>query len=428
MLVAWTPEGEMDADRNAGRRPSVGGTSGLSSSTTTASLADKVRQSRLEAGLTQAQLAGGEVDPVTIHRIESGRVHPTRRVLSHIARRVGKPIRFFLEQGGPDEAEIDCVLLRARIRRAAGDLETAQRLFETAEALAVAASDASRTALARLEFAAARVQRRWTVPYESELAAAQTEAARFGHAQPVAQSRYALAVALHAKGDHARAQQTLIATLASMGDAWPGLRARCVAELICVALAQGEGSDALEAQLEEAMASLAPLQAAEMWEAHAIAAENNGKLSSAVNANQQALMLREALATKRDEAVTRLQLGQAARRRGRIDEAFAQIGYARAVAHEAGDALTEAQSLVALAELHTSSGRITDASNVLEQARAVFALVAQMPGSASPAHNGSGPAKPVAPLQVVPDAQHVGIAPALVSARRAANVEGPAAD
>ncbi len=404
----------------------MGGTIRLSSST--ASLADKVRQSRLEAGLTQAQLAGGEVDPVTIHRIESGRVNPTRRVLSHIARRVGKPIRFFLEQGGPDEAEIDCVLLRARIRRAAGDLETAQRLFETAEALAVTASDASRTALARLEFASARVQRRWTPQYETELTAAQTEAARFGHAQAVAQSRYALAVALHAKGDHPRAQQTLITMLASMGDSWPGLRARCVAELICVALAQGDDSDGLEAQLEEAMASLAPQQAAELWEAQAITAESHGNLAGAVNANQHALMLREALATKRQEAVTRLHLGQAARRQGRIDEAFAQIGYARAVAHEAGDALTEAQSLVVLADLHTSSGQITDASSVLEQARAVFALVAMMPGSTPPARNGTAAAAPLQVVPDVPDVQHIGSAPALASAQRTARVEGPAAD
>ena len=38
------------------------------------------------------------------------------------------------------------------------------------------------------------------------------------------------------------------------------------------------------------------------------------------------------------------------------------------------------------------------------------------------ARNGSGLAKPAAPLQIVPDAQHAGSTQALVSARRAANV------
>jgi len=343
----------------------------------TTSLADKVRHARLEAGLTQAQLAGGEVDPVTIHRIESGRVKPTRRVLSHIAKRVGKPVRHFVEDGGPDDAEIECALLRGRIRRAAGDLDSAQRMFEASEELAIAAADVSRTALARVESAAMRLQRGWTAQHESDLTAAQAEAARFGHLHAVAYSEYAHAVALHAHGDRGRARKALLAALAVAGELSPALRAQCLAELIAIAVEQGEESAELEVQMNSAAAALDPLHAADLWEAQAIEAESSGNLSGAVDAGQRALMIRETLAMKKHEAAARYHIGQAARNHGRADEALAELDRAHALANEAGDALTEAQSLVAMAEVYTACGRITEACGVLEQARGAFSRVAQ---------------------------------------------------
>jgi len=393
----------------------------------TPSLADKVRHARLEAGLTQAQLAGGEVDPVTIHRIESGRVKPTRRVLSHIAKRVGKPIRHFIEDGGPDEAEIDCALLRGRIRRAAGDLDAAQRMFEAAEQLAIAATDASRTALARVEAAAARLQRGWTAQHESDLAAAQAEAARFGHLQAIAYSEYAHAIALHAHGDRGRARKGLFAALAGVGELSPGLRAQCLAELIAIAVEQGEESAELEAQMNSAAASLDPRHAAEMWEAQAIEAESSGNLSGAVDAGQRALMIRETLAMKKHEAAARYHIGQAARNHGRTDEALAELGRAQALAGEAGDPLTEAQSLVAMAEVYTAAGRITEACGVLEQARGAFSRVEQAAAAGPAAPGLRGPAAQAVTPDGLAGARDGGVR-SPVPALRVLHAEYPAAD
>ena len=59
-----------------------------------------VRQARLEAGLTLEQVAQGEVSRAAIHLVETGKARPSMRTLEHIAQRTGKPIAFFLEDGG----------------------------------------------------------------------------------------------------------------------------------------------------------------------------------------------------------------------------------------------------------------------------------------------------------------------------------------
>jgi transcriptional regulator with XRE-family HTH domain len=60
-----------------------------------------VRQARLEAGLTLAQVAAGVVSRTAIHHIESGRVMPSIETLRLIARQTRKPIEYFLS---PDAA------------------------------------------------------------------------------------------------------------------------------------------------------------------------------------------------------------------------------------------------------------------------------------------------------------------------------------
>ena len=55
-----------------------------------------VRQARLEAGLSLADVAGKLVSRTAIHLIEHGRVKPSMETLQHIARRTRKPLDYFL--------------------------------------------------------------------------------------------------------------------------------------------------------------------------------------------------------------------------------------------------------------------------------------------------------------------------------------------
>jgi transcriptional regulator with XRE-family HTH domain len=58
-----------------------------------------VRQARVEANLTLAQVAAGKVSRTAIHYIETGRSMPSYETLELIARQTHKPIGFFLGNG-----------------------------------------------------------------------------------------------------------------------------------------------------------------------------------------------------------------------------------------------------------------------------------------------------------------------------------------
>jgi transcriptional regulator with XRE-family HTH domain len=59
----------------------------------------RVREARLEAGLSLRALAGDEVSATFIHFVERGVSRPSQKVLGLIARRTGKPIDYFMPLG-----------------------------------------------------------------------------------------------------------------------------------------------------------------------------------------------------------------------------------------------------------------------------------------------------------------------------------------
>src|SRR5436309_16031193 len=68
-----------------------------------------VKQARLEARLSLAQLGKGHVTAPAIYLIETGRTRPSLPTLEHIARRTGKPVEFFLAEptAAADETQGD---------------------------------------------------------------------------------------------------------------------------------------------------------------------------------------------------------------------------------------------------------------------------------------------------------------------------------
>ncbi|HKW72638.1 MAG TPA: tetratricopeptide repeat protein [Candidatus Dormibacteraeota bacterium] len=78
-----------------------------------------VKQARLEAGLSLAQLGKGHVTAPAIYLVETGRTRPSLPTLEHIARRTGKPIEFFLaEPAGGDETQASLIALEAMVAEA----------------------------------------------------------------------------------------------------------------------------------------------------------------------------------------------------------------------------------------------------------------------------------------------------------------------
>ena len=61
-------------------------------------LGEKLRQARLEAGLSQRQLCGEEITRNMLSLIENGSAKPSMKTLQYLAARLGRNVSFFLEE------------------------------------------------------------------------------------------------------------------------------------------------------------------------------------------------------------------------------------------------------------------------------------------------------------------------------------------
>lgn len=61
-------------------------------------LGERLRQARLEAGLSQRQLCGQEITRNMLSQIENGSARPSMDTLRYLAQQLGKPVSFFLEE------------------------------------------------------------------------------------------------------------------------------------------------------------------------------------------------------------------------------------------------------------------------------------------------------------------------------------------
>lgn len=89
-------------------------------------LGEKLRLARLEAGLTQRQLCGGEITRNMLSQIENGTARPSMKRLQYLASRLGKPVSYFL---GEDAAVLPNrqVMDRARQQYDANQFSEAAR-------------------------------------------------------------------------------------------------------------------------------------------------------------------------------------------------------------------------------------------------------------------------------------------------------------
>lgn len=93
-------------------------------------LGEKLRQARLEAGLSQRQLCGEEITRNMLSLIENGSAKPSMKTLQYLAARLGKSVSYFLEETAvlsPNQA----VMVSARQLFDTGNFTEAAQLLET---------------------------------------------------------------------------------------------------------------------------------------------------------------------------------------------------------------------------------------------------------------------------------------------------------
>ena len=83
-------------------------------------LGQRLRQARLEAGLSQRQLCGEVITRNMLSQIENGSARPSMETLRYLASRLGKPISFFLEEQAITSPNQSCIA-QARQAFAAGE-------------------------------------------------------------------------------------------------------------------------------------------------------------------------------------------------------------------------------------------------------------------------------------------------------------------
>lgn len=85
-------------------------------------MGQRIKQARLEAGLSQRQLCGDTITRNMLSLIENGAARPSMDTLSYLAQRLGKPIGWFLEEQAVASGNLE-VMEKARTAWAARDLE-----------------------------------------------------------------------------------------------------------------------------------------------------------------------------------------------------------------------------------------------------------------------------------------------------------------
>ena len=83
-------------------------------------LGTRLKEARLEQGLSQRQLCGEEITRNMLSQIENGSARPSMDTLRYLAARLGKPVSFFLEEETVSSPNQD-VMARAREAHRLGD-------------------------------------------------------------------------------------------------------------------------------------------------------------------------------------------------------------------------------------------------------------------------------------------------------------------
>ena len=91
-------------------------------------LGEKIKQARMEAGLSQRQLCGEEITRNMLSQIENGTAKPSMATLSYLASRLGKTVSYFLEEEAVCSPNQEC-MSRARAAALVGKWQEAAEIL-----------------------------------------------------------------------------------------------------------------------------------------------------------------------------------------------------------------------------------------------------------------------------------------------------------
>ena len=120
-----------------------------------------VKQARADAGLSLAQVAGGEISRTAIYFVETGKAKPSMETLKLIAERTGRPLDYFLSRPSTTEARSTAGTAELERLVVTGDPDGA---LAAGEALLVAERDPEIVARVKFQMATAHLRLAQWVP------------------------------------------------------------------------------------------------------------------------------------------------------------------------------------------------------------------------------------------------------------------------
>ena len=203
-------------------------------------LGQRIKQARLEAGLSQRQLCGQEITRNMLSQIENGAAKPSMNTLRYLAAQLGKPVGYFLEEAvaSPNQAKMDAArsaFLQNNHRGALesiADFQSPDPIFDVEkhylEALCCILLAEETGDLTLLQQAAEAGSK---TPYYTKelecrrlLCLAQSDPSIAEALPPIDPQLLLLARAALLQGDHARCEKLLDAAQAQSAPAWLQLR------------------------------------------------------------------------------------------------------------------------------------------------------------------------------------------------------------
>lgn len=336
-------------------------------------LGQRLREARVAAGLSQAQLGSPYYTRAHVSAIELGKIRPAMKSLEHMAAKLGKAASYFLEDAALERTRREIEFDVDRVMAAATRMSAAECLKDADELLA--RDVLSTRQRSRLHLARARALTLTERPSDAirDLTIAQRIVAQLDDPALARAIDYEVAAATRGTGDPRRARELLLAllrTLERTNDRDRLLRVRVLQALGAVTVDLGEpqaASGYLTSALEWAqdIGDLSALFA--IYYALAVSHRAQGDLEVATTYLQRALAASEVAKDVSATAIVHNMLAVIAADGGRVSSAYAHADRAIDLGRIAGPVVYVAHYLITKAECAAKLGDWTTAERVARE-------------------------------------------------------------
>src|SRR5256884_210985 len=334
-------------------------------------LGRRIRLARQELGLSLAAVAGSDFSRAFLNQIELGRAQPSTQNLRIIARRLQRPIDYFLEEPGDSAAALELALAEAEMSLLHGEGSRAESLVARILARTIPIELRTR---AQLTLAVALMKQGRAQDARPVLEEAIVAAQRANWHQLLVELYDRLgSVHYLLRRPHAAGQwfDQALERYESSGVADPVLKARVLGHRANLHYVAGQPIEAIAAY-ESAIAAAAQIldmpALAGIYEGLALSFQQTGQYARALSYAQKGLRIFETLRDVRMTGQLRLNMGDMLLQQGRVAEAERLFSDGAEHLQRIGDRELVPHLVAGMAESALEASQVERASELIEEA------------------------------------------------------------